>query len=47
MHILGPSKNLNKENEGNGMITSNDNFAMINNGKHSGDVTKPREQRKL
>ena len=31
MHILGPSKNLNKENEGNGIKTTNDNSTIINN----------------
>lgn len=39
MHILGPSKNLNKENEGNPGKNSNEDIALINNqGKHSGDV---------
>jgi len=42
MHILGPSKNLNKENEVAQAKTINDNSSIINNsGLHSGDVTKP------
>ena len=49
MHILGPSKNLNKENEVSGTKTINDNTSIINpSGMHSnGDVSKPpRDQRK-
>jgi hypothetical protein len=49
MNILGPSKNLNKENEG---VTSRkeDNSSLINVGGigHSGDgVTKQRENRMI
>ena len=44
MHILGPSKNLNKENEGNGVKNANDN-----DGKRvSGDAKPPpRDRNKL